>query len=296
MFRMLRGALPDDCYIGGRRVRRGRARADGRAGALRGRAQRRGRAAGRGRRRPLRRAAGCCWGRSPRLCRLCRVARAAARGGDAAPGRTRRCSTGSASACPRASRCWATRWRARTTTCAPGHRRYNFVWYRPADEAAALPDLLTDAAGHTHAQSIPPPLIRPAVLDAMRADAAQTLAPAFADVVAATPLPFLQPIYDLESPRLVSGRAVLLGDAAFVVRPHVGAGVTKAAEDAACLAARCSTARTSTAACAATRRSACPAGRRLVQRGRHLGAYLQAPHRNRRTARGGSPPPDSRRR
>ena len=46
----------------------------------------------------------------------------------------------------------------------PGHRRCNFVWYRPADEATALPDLLTDARGHTHAQSSPPPLIRPAVV------------------------------------------------------------------------------------------------------------------------------------
>ena len=157
----------------------------------------------------------------------------------------------------------------------PGHRRYNFVWYRPADEATALPGLLTDAAGHVHAQSIPPPLIRPAVLDAMRADAAQTLAPAFADVVARTPLPFLQPIYDLESPRLVSGRTVLLGDAAFVVRPHVGAGVTKAAEDAACLAAMLDGPNIDDA----LRRyeaDRLPAGRRLVQRGRHLGAYLQA--------------------
>jgi 2-polyprenyl-6-methoxyphenol hydroxylase-like FAD-dependent oxidoreductase len=32
------------------------------------------------------------------------------------------------------------------------------------------------------------------------------------------------------------GRVALLGDAAFVARPHVGAGVTKAALDAMCLA------------------------------------------------------------
>ena len=156
-----------------------------------------------------------------------------------------------------------------------GHRRYNFVWYRPADEAEALPALLTDADGHTHVQSIPPPLIRPGVLAAMRDAAAATLAPAFADVVTATPHPFLQPIYDLVSPRLVSGRVVLLGDAAFVVRPHVGAGVTKAAEDAACLAATLDAADTGEglARYEAERQ---PAGHRLVQRGRHLGAYLQA--------------------
>ena len=48
--------------------------------------------------------------------------------------------------------------------------------------------------------------------------------------------PFFQPIFDLESSRLVFGRVVLAGDAAFVARPHVGAGATKAAIDAAILA------------------------------------------------------------
>ena len=40
----------------------------------------------------------------------------------------------------------------------PGHRRYNVVWYRPADERAELTRLLTDEAGTTHTISIPPPL------------------------------------------------------------------------------------------------------------------------------------------
>lgn len=35
---------------------------------------------------------------------------------------------------------------------------------------------------------------------------------------------------------MAHGRAVILGDAAFVARPHVGMGVTKAALDAECLA------------------------------------------------------------
>ena len=44
--------------------------------------------------------------------------------------------------------------------------------------------------------------------------------------------PLLQAIFDLESPQVVFGRVALLGDAAFVARPHVAAGVTKAALDA----------------------------------------------------------------
>lgn len=162
----------------------------------------------------------------------------------------------------------------------PGRRRYNFVWYRPADEAHALPELLTDIHGKTHAVSIPPPLIRPAVTSAMREAAEQTLAPAFAAMVAATVQPFLQPIFDLELPQMAWKRAVLMGDAAFVVRPHVGAGVTKAAEDAMCLATALATALAAPGSLevALDRYQAerLPAGKRLVQRGRHLGAYMQA--------------------
>ena len=50
-------------------------------------------------------------------------------------------------------------------------------------------------------------------------------------------MPFLQPIYDLVSPQLAHGRIALMGDAAFVARPHVGMGVAKAGDDAVALAA-----------------------------------------------------------
>jgi len=160
----------------------------------------------------------------------------------------------------------------------PGHRRYNFVWYRPAGEADGLPDLLTDATGHTHALSIPPPLIRADVVAGMRQAADAVLSPQFAAVVRATRQPFLQPIYDLESPRMAAGRVALLGDGAFVARPHLGAGVTKAAEDALALA-RALDGASVPAGLARYEAERLPAGRRLVQRARHLGAYLQAQRR-----------------
>jgi len=158
----------------------------------------------------------------------------------------------------------------------PGHRRYNFVWYRGAGEADALPDLLTDEAGHVHALSIPPPLIRGAVVEAMRRAADATLAPQFSAVVRATRQPFLQPIYDLESARMACGRVALLGDSAFIARPHVGAGVTKAAEDAWALAAALDDEGDVAAGLVRYEAERQPAGRRVVQRARHLGAYLQA--------------------
>src|SRR5689334_16890771 len=50
-----------------------------------------------------------------------------------------------------------------------GHRRFNVVWYRPADETTKLQWLLTDESGHTHQISIPPPLIRREAVAEMRA-------------------------------------------------------------------------------------------------------------------------------
>jgi 2-polyprenyl-6-methoxyphenol hydroxylase-like FAD-dependent oxidoreductase len=116
-----------------------------------------------------------------------------------------------------------------------GRRRYNFVWYRPVDETRELPRLLTDAAGRYHPEGIPPPLIRREVLAELNRAAEALLSRAFAEIVRIARQPFFQAIVDLESARLALGRVVLLGDAAFVARPHCGMGVTKAAGDAVAL-------------------------------------------------------------
>ena len=127
----------------------------------------------------------------------------------------------------------------RDNDTAAGRRAYNIVWYRPTDPATTLVDLCTDAAGRRHGMAIPPPLIRPDVIAAIKATARAQVAPQIAEIFARSE-PFFQPIFDLESARIAFGdpvpRVALLGDAAFVARPHAGAGVTKAALDAASLA------------------------------------------------------------
>ena len=156
-----------------------------------------------------------------------------------------------------------------------GHRRCNVVWYRPADEARELPWLLTDDSGMTHSISIPPPLIRREAITAMRAAAERLLPPQFRAIVRLIDEPILQPIYDLASPRLAFGRAAIVGDAAFVARPHVAAGVSKAADDAAALAA----ALDGDDVAGGLRRfeaERLPEGNKIIERARHLGAYLQA--------------------
>src|SRR5258707_15577071 len=73
-----------------------------------------------------------------------------------------------------------------------GHRRYNVIWYRPAEEATELQRLLTDERGVTHAISIPPTLIRREAVAAMRDAAERLLAPQLRDVVRLFDEPLLQ--------------------------------------------------------------------------------------------------------
>ena len=157
----------------------------------------------------------------------------------------------------------------------PGHRRYNVVWYRPADEATELRWLLTDESGTTHTISIPPPLIRQTHIAAMRAAAVRLVAPQFCAIARLMDEPVLQPIYDLETPRMAFGRVAIIGDAAFVARPHVGAGVSKACEDVAALADAV-TAGDIEPALMRFEAQRLGVGRRIIERARHLGAYLQA--------------------
>jgi 2-polyprenyl-6-methoxyphenol hydroxylase-like FAD-dependent oxidoreductase len=158
---------------------------------------------------------------------------------------------------------------------APGQRRYNWVWYRPvgADQLAAL---LTDAEGRRYDLSMPPARMAAAPVAAMRAAAAALVAPCFREIVGLVAHPFIQAIYDLESPRLVFGRVILIGDAAFVARPHPGMGATKAALDAVTLAGALSAADPA-AALAAWERRRLRYGRALIERARWLGAYLEQP-------------------
>ena len=154
-----------------------------------------------------------------------------------------------------------------------GRRAYNIVWYRPTD-IKALTDLCTDANGRYHGMAIPPPLVRPEVIADIKATAQALVAPQIADVFTRAQ-PFFQPIFDLESSRTVFGSVVLIGDAAFVARPHVGAGVTKAALDATRLAEAASTEHLPLSL-AQFEREQILFGRGLIGLGREEGAYYSA--------------------
>ena len=79
---------------------------------------------------------------------------------------------------------------------------------------------------------MPPGALRAEHIAEARAVAAARLPSPIAEAVLAVAELFVQVVLDLEVPRMVFGRACLLGDAAFVARPHAAAGTAKAADDA----------------------------------------------------------------
>jgi len=153
----------------------------------------------------------------------------------------------------------------------PGERRYNWVWYRtmPFEQ---LRDLL-ERAGRSSALSLGPGELPDEIRDQLRADASALLPSSFAAAVTAEAQPFVQPIYDYETPRMINQRLALLGDAAFIARPHTAMGVAKAAGDAMTLAATMA-GRPIDEALAAYEKARMAQGQAVVDYGRRLGRGL----------------------
>ena len=112
-----------------------------------------------------------------------------------------------------------------------GDRLVNFVWYVNVAEGAELDELMTGRDGIRRPVSLPPGAATDQAVTAMRQAAAARFAPPIAAVATGVAEPFVQVVYDIAVPRMVFGRACLIGDAAFAVRPHAAAGTAKAAAD-----------------------------------------------------------------
>ena len=113
----------------------------------------------------------------------------------------------------------------------PGHRLLNFVWYRNYPAGGAFEDLMLDRNGEQRPLTMPPGMVRDEHLEELHEAARRDLAPTLAEVVLACPDPFIQAVTDVTSDQMAFGRVILLGDAAWVLRPHVAAGTAKAAAD-----------------------------------------------------------------
>jgi 2,6-dihydroxypyridine 3-monooxygenase len=156
-----------------------------------------------------------------------------------------------------------------------GDRLINMVWYRNVAE----PDLaafLTDRDGQPRSVSLPPGSVRDELVDELRSSAAALVAPPIAEIAGRIREPFVQAVFDIEVPRMVFGRACLLGDAAFAVRPHAAAGTAKAAEDGWVLAAELEAAGGDVSkALTAWEDSQLALGAQLLERNREIGDSSQ---------------------
>ena len=158
----------------------------------------------------------------------------------------------------------------------PGNRRYNFVWYHQAPADNALRDLLTDADGNYFPQGIAPVKVSYKHIAHIRERARKTLAPQWAEVLEKTGMVFFQPIYDVYSEKIAFEKIALMGDASFVARPHVGMGVSKAAEDAMSLCNHIEQLGASPEAILAYQDDRLRIGQRVIARAQYLGQYMSA--------------------
>lgn len=162
--------------------------------------------------------------------------------------------------------------------CA-SRRRLNWVWYVHAPLGLSRDELVALRAGEGDAGSVRPGDVPLSLVDEVKAMAERELHPGFAELVRATPDPFFQEIVDLAVPRMRFGRTCLVGDAAFVVRPHTAGATAKAAADALALGeAVATTARRGALDAALERwqRERLAAGRQMLGHGIALGERVVA--------------------
>ncbi|MGH1481341.1 MAG: FAD-dependent monooxygenase [Geminicoccales bacterium] len=158
---------------------------------------------------------------------------------------------------------------------AEGERLINFVWYRNYLEGDELDDLMTDRTGKRRTISLPPGVIADHHLNEVRATAEARLPSDLAKLVLGVEDLFLQVVYDVEIEKMAFGRVCLIGDAAFVARPHAGAGSAKAAEDSWALATALDQTRTIDEALRIWEPKQMKLGRELVARARQIGRRSQ---------------------
>lgn len=116
-----------------------------------------------------------------------------------------------------------------------GKRLLNWVWFQNKS-LAALQKILTDKDGRQHEFSIPAGYLSEENLSELRARAAAELPEILRKRVNQTQNPFVQAIMDMEVPKMFQGNVAILGDAAYLVRPHTASGSAKAYRDAITLA------------------------------------------------------------
>jgi 2-polyprenyl-6-methoxyphenol hydroxylase-like FAD-dependent oxidoreductase len=157
-----------------------------------------------------------------------------------------------------------------------GERRLNWVWYDDLRDCDERERLMAGEDGDHHEFAVPPGKLSPVVEDELRTTATDRLPAVFTDLVRTTDDPFAQTIYDLTVPEMVFGRVCLVGDCAFVARPHTAAGTAKATTDGIELAKAVSDTNDTAGALREWEDERLDAGRQLVATGKRMGTdYME---------------------
>lgn len=119
---------------------------------------------------------------------------------------------------------------------AIGERRFNWLWYLKVVPGPELDAVLTDNKGRRRENSISPGAMTKEQDSAFRRMAETRINPAFLELIRQTDEIFVQSILDLKVPKMLFKRVMLVGDAAFIPRPHTAGSTAKAAGNAVTLA------------------------------------------------------------
>ena len=117
-----------------------------------------------------------------------------------------------------------------------GQRRFNWLWYCKVAPGPELDAVLTDADGKRREHAVAPGALAATQEQWFRRTGADRVNPAFQALIEKTDDIFVQEIQDLQVSRMVFGRVLLTGDAAFIPRPHTAGSTAKAACNAVALA------------------------------------------------------------
>src|SRR5258708_8200314 len=106
------------------------------------------------------------------------------------------------------------------------------MWKRKAARSKELDDARRDRDGVLRDTTPGYRALQKKHVERLRKDSRNVLPPALTELVLGTQEPFIQAIFDGAIPAMGFGRVCIMGDAAFVARPHPAAGTAQAAEDA----------------------------------------------------------------
>jgi 2-polyprenyl-6-methoxyphenol hydroxylase-like FAD-dependent oxidoreductase len=110
-------------------------------------------------------------------------------------------------------------------------RALNWMWYRNV-AATELTEFLSDESGNRHHWSLPPGMLALTRCNELVSELKSLFPEELGRIAAATGNLSLQPIYSGVSEHFIRGRICLLGDAAHIAVPHIGAGSSFAIQDA----------------------------------------------------------------